>query len=80
MAVYTIAYKSTCAGGGHYYFDIKKDDTKVKSIILEKYILQATDIDIEKLAVMLIKLAIKTAHPTTMVQAKTAIEGISVTI
>ena len=80
MAVYTIAYKGQCAGGGHYTFNIKRGTTTIKQITIGPEELQATDIEVLDLAMMLMKLAIKTANPTTMAQARTAIEAIQVTI
>ena len=80
MAIYTIAYKAKCQGGGHYTFDIKRGTTVLKQITIGREELQTTEIDVKEMATMLIKIALKTAKPTTMAEARTAIENISVTI
>jgi hypothetical protein len=80
MAVYTIVYKAKCAGGGHYTFDIKRGTTVLKRITIGPEELQTTEIDVKEMATMLIKVALKTANPTTMAEARTAIEAIQVTI
>lgn len=80
MAVYTIVYKDKCTGGGHYTFDIKRGTTILKQITIGPEELATTDIDVKDMAAMLIKVALKTANPTTMAEARTAIEAISVTI
>lgn len=80
MAVYRIVYKAKCAGGGHYTFDIKRGTTVLKQITIGPEELQTTEIDVKEMATMLIKVALKTANPTTMAAARTAIENISVTI
>ncbi len=80
MVVYTIAYKSKCAGGGHYHFNIKRGTTVLKQITISPQDLEVVDVDVMEMAKMLIKIAIKQAAPTTLAQAKTAIENISVTI
>ena len=80
MAIYTIAYKAKCLGGGHYTFDIKRGTTVLKQITIGREELQTTEIDVKEMATMLIKIALKTAKPTTMAKARTAIENISVTI
>jgi len=80
MAVYTITYKAKCEGGGHYTFDIKRGTTVVKQITIGPEELQATTVDPAEMALMLMKVAIRTAKPTTMAEARTAIENISVTI
>jgi hypothetical protein len=80
MAIYTIAYKAKCQGGGHYTFNIKRGTTVLKQITIGPEELQTTPIDVEEMATMLIKVALKTAKPTTMAEARTAIENISVTI
>lgn len=80
MPVYTIAYKAKCQGGGHYTFNIKRGTTVLKQITIGPEELQTTPIDVEAMATMLIKIALKTAKPTTMAEARTAIENISVTI
>ena len=82
MAVYTIAYKAKCpaAVNPHYDFDIKRGATTLKSITVGPESLNTTDIDVVEMALMLIKVALKTAKPTTMAEARTAIENISVTI
>lgn len=80
MPVYTIVYKAKCQGGGHYTFDIKRGTTVLKQITIGPEELQTTEIDVKEMATMLIKVALKTANPTTMAAARTAIENISVTI
>jgi len=80
MAVYTIAYKSKCAGGNHYTFDIKRGTTVLRQITISPQDLETTPIDVDEMATMLIKVALKTANPTTMAEARTAIENISLTI
>lgn len=80
MPIYTIAYKKKCTGGGHYTFYIKRGTTVLKQITIGPEELQTTPIDVEAMATMLIKIALKTANPTTMAEARTAIENISVTI
>ena len=80
MAVYTIAYKSKCAGGNHYTFDIKRGTTVLRQITISPQDLETTPIDVDEMATMLIKVALKTANPTTMAKARTAIENISLTI
>lgn len=80
MAVYTIAYKAKCVGGGHYTFDIKRGATVLRQITISHQDLKTTEIDVEEMATMLIKIALKTANPTTMAEARTAIEKISLTI
>ena len=80
MAVYTIVYKAKCAGGGHYTFDIKRGTTVLKQITIGPEELQTTVIDPAEMATMLIKVALETANPTTMAEARTAIEAIRVTI
>lgn len=82
MAVYTIAYKGKCAAtvNKHYDFYIKRGTTILKTITIGPESLQTVDVDVEDMAKMLIKVALKTAKPTTMAEARTAIESISVTI
>ena len=80
MAIYTIAYKSKCAGGNHYTFNIKRGTTVLKALTISSAELGTTDIDIDAMAFMLIKIALRTARPTTMAEARTAIENISLTI
>jgi hypothetical protein len=80
MPVYTIVYKAKCQGGGHYTFDIKRGTTVLKKITIGPEELQTTEIDVKEMATMLIKVALKTANPTTMAAARTAIEAIQVTI
>lgn len=80
MPVYTIVYKAKCQGGGHYTFDIKRGTTVLKQITIGPEELQTTEIDVKEMATMLIKVALKTANPTTMAEARTAIEAIQVTI
>jgi hypothetical protein len=80
MPVYTIVYKAKCQGGGHYTFDIKRGTTVLKQITIGPEELQTTEIDVKEMATMLIKVALKTANPTTMAAARTAIEAIQVTI
>lgn len=80
MAVYTIVYKSKCTGGGHYTFDIKRGTTVLKQITIGPEELQTIAVDPTEMALMLMKVAIRTAKPTTMAEARTAIENISVTI
>jgi hypothetical protein len=80
MAIYTIAYKAKCTGGNHYTFNIKRGTTVLKQITIGPEELQTTPIDVEAMATMLIKIALKTANPKTMAEARTAIENISVTI
>ena len=80
MAVYTIAYKSKCAGGNHYTFYIKRGTTILRQITISPQDIEATEIDVHEMAEMLIKLALKTANPTTLAEARTAIENISLTV
>lgn len=80
MAVYTIAYKAKCTGGNHYTFNIKRGTTILRELTISHQDLKTTEIDVEEMATMLIKIALKTANPTTMAEARTAIEKISLTI
>ena len=80
MATYTIDYVAKCAGGGHYTFNIKRGTTTIKQITIGPEELQAVDLDAREMALMLMRMAIKRANPTTMEQAKTAIEAIQVTV
>ena len=50
MAVYTIAYKSKCAGGNHYTFDIKRGTTVLRQITISPQDLETTPIDVDEMA------------------------------
>lgn len=80
MAVYTIVYKAKCQGGGHYTFDIKRGTKILRQITISPQDLETTEINVEEMAQMLIKIALKTASPTTLAEARTAIENISLTV
>jgi 3-deoxy-D-manno-octulosonate 8-phosphate phosphatase KdsC-like HAD superfamily phosphatase len=82
MAVYTIAYKSKCTAttNPHYVFDIKRGNTVLKQITVGPEELNLVGIDVHDMAMMLVRVALKTANPTTPAEARTAIENISVTI
>lgn len=82
MATYTLVYKSKCAAtvNPHVTFNIKRNATVIRTITVDPTELETTDIDVHELAMMLIKLALRTAKPTTMTKARTAIEAIQVII
>lgn len=82
MATYTIVYKSKCAAtvNPHVTFNIKRGTKVIKTITVDPCELETKDIDVHELATMLIKLALRTARPETMTEARTAIEAIQVII
>lgn len=77
--IYTIPFKSQCSGGTHYTFSVKRGTTTIDTVTVTLDELSDTQLDVRLIVLQLMKLAVSTGNPTTISQARTLINAISVT-
>jgi hypothetical protein len=78
MATYTVRVLGVCSGGEHVSLNVLRDGDVIKKICFTKTeILDPASIEWENVLIHFMRQAIKKSGATTLAQAKTAVEAMS---